>query len=94
MQSPYVLLLKVYGRSELAASLREGNWIGFFRICLKIFDEWELKKEMLGSFEEQVVSLAVWACKHGIILRHSLCSARKVKGKERERETSFGIGLS
>jgi len=45
-----------------------------------------VKKEILGSFEEQVVSLAVWSCKHGIILRHSLCSARKVKGRERERE--------
>jgi len=49
-----------------------------------------VKKEMLGSFEEQVVSLAVSSCKHGIILRHSLCSARKVKGKERERREREG----
>ena len=67
-----MLLLKVYGQSELTASLRDekqseltaslrdGNGIGSFRICLKIFNEWELKKkEILGSFEEQVISLAV-----------------------------------
>jgi hypothetical protein len=84
-----MLLLKVFGRPELAASLRDGNWIGSFRICLKILDEWELKKEELGSFEEGVVSLAAWSCKHGIILRHSACKAGKVKGKvegQRERE--------
>jgi hypothetical protein len=53
MKGPYVLLLKVYGRSELAASLRDGNWIGFFRICLKIFDEWWIKR-LLDFFEEKV----------------------------------------
>jgi hypothetical protein len=84
MKGPYVLLLKVYGRSELPASPRDGNWIGSFRICLKILDEWELKKEMLDFFEVQV-SLAVWSSKHGIILRHPLYSAGKVKGKNRDR---------
>jgi hypothetical protein len=87
MRSSYMLLLKVYGRPELAASLRHGNWIGSFRICLKILDEWELKKEKLGSFEERVVSLAAWSCKHGIILTHLACKAGKVKGRvERQRE--------
>jgi hypothetical protein len=94
MQRPYVLLLKLYGRSELAAFLHDGDWIGSFRICLKIFDEWKLKKKrgMLCSFVEEVISLTLWCCKHGIMPRHSLCIAGKVKGKARER--SFGTRLS